>query len=111
MSPRDLPLREKVVEGAANRVQVVPKKKRLQTRALSAEPTPEPVAPARAAERTPNPVPIRINPVPVVPDKAVEAVTNSAVGAIRPLQINEGNLTYQPEVIGCKVALIFPLSG
>ena len=51
---------EKVLEGGTSRVQVVPKTQNLQARAVEAGP----------------------NPVPVVLDRAVEAVKSSAVGTI-----------------------------
>ena len=80
MVPMGLPLRGKVAEVAANRVQVVPKKKKPRARAVEAGLNPVPVALARAVERIPNPLPIRTNPVAVGPDKAVEAGRSSAVG-------------------------------
>ena len=60
-----LPMTEKVAEVAANRVQVVPKKKKRRSKAVEAGLNPVPVALARAVERIPNPVPIRTNPVAV----------------------------------------------
>ena len=84
----------KVAEGAANRVQVVPRKKSLRAKAVEAGPNPVPVALARAVKREPRPVPIvpgraveaALNPVPVVLAKAVEAGRNSAGGTIRSSQ-------------------------
>jgi len=93
-----LPLRGKVAEVAVNRVQVVPKKKKPQARAVEAGLNPVPVALARAVERIPNPVPIRTNPVAVGLDKAVEAGRSSAVGTIQSSKIFQGNPFQCPRV-------------